>query len=217
MRILSLFSGLGGWEDAWPLSWQVFSVDINPDLNPIRLDNYNLPELSFLTDLADPGAPGTVVAELERRGWDDVDAIIASPPCYEFFKAAFPARQNAKPGDEDTSMSEACLQTTLELILHIRPRYWLVENTGSGLPWVSEYFGRHRQAIGAYFLWHNMPLLSATVSNKLVGARDWNSKNPMRSNYRARIPLSLSKAVRVAMTEQQTLFTIPLYRQWPPL
>ena len=149
-------------------------------------------------------------------GWDRVDMVIASPPCYEFYKAAFPGRNNAVDGDTDTSMSEACLEATARIIEHFDPRYWLVENSKHGAPWVCQWFGPQRQQLGAYYLWHNMPLLSAQVEDKIAGKPSYRW-SPIRSNLRARIPYALSQAVRVAVTEQMTLFTTPQFRRWPPL
>jgi len=204
MNVLSLFSGLGGWEQAWPLSWDVATVDWNADLNIHRKEGYNMEPFDYVLDLSLPSSAEAVLACILDRGWDHVDLVIASPPCYEFYKATFPTRWNQKPGDEDTSMSEGCLRTTHAVIQALGPRYWLVENTNKGRPWVEEVFGPVRQIIGAYHIWSNMPLLSAEVEHKIAGQRD-PRHSPIRSNLRARIPHSLSKAVRVAMLEQTTL------------
>ena len=141
--------------------------------------------------------------------------VIASPPCYEFYKASFPGRSNAVEGDTDTSMSEACLEATARIIKHFDAQYWLVENTEKGRPWVRQWFGDYRQHLGPYYLWHNMPLLSAQVDNKIAGQPSYRW-SPIRSNMRARIPYALSEAVRVAVLEQQTLFTGPQFRRWRP-
>jgi hypothetical protein len=213
LRVLSLFAGLGGWESQFPRSWTVLTHDINSDLNAER-QVLNLDVLDYYNDMSSRiSAHALAVEASEAIRGHTFDLIIASPPCYEFYKHEFPERWNHADGDESIEMSTACLANTLTLIYDLQPKFWLIENSRSGVRHVTEYFGRCRQHIGAWYLWHNMPLLSANVPKKFEDDR---RRHPLRSNYNAIIPESLSLAVVQAMVEQQRIIE-PQFPQWPPL
>ena len=187
MRMLSLFSGLKGWEYAFEKAgWEIFSVDINPDLNP---------------DLVcDVGALWTNSEFLEecKKGFD---LVTASPPCIEFFKVLAPWMDEY---GNNPSMDLVC--DTIALIKLIKPKYWIIENTQSGSIFINKILGNYRSKIGPFFFWGNYPLFDAKVSRDHKKKVDVGPRNPLRSNIRAKIPQDISAGLLDVIQNQKTLF-----------
>tara|TARA_R100001443_G_C3353040_1_gene177257 strand:- start:1237 stop:1821 length:585 start_codon:yes stop_codon:yes gene_type:complete len=186
-RMLSLFSGLKGWEQQFHLSgeWEIISVDNNPDLDPtICCDVSNLWfNLKFL-DEADKG----------------FDLITASPPCIEFFKVMAPWMDEYK---QVPSMQ--LVEDTIALIKILKPKTWIIENTQAGSIFINRILGNYRSKIGPFFFWGNYPLFDADVSKNHKKTNDPGPSNPLRSNIRAKIPISISAGLFDVIENQQSL------------
>ena len=141
-RMLSLFSGLKGWEEAFSRSgeWEIISIDILPELNP-----------TILCDVSDLWNNQEFLIEAEKG----FDLITASPPCIEFYKVLAPWRDEYK---QNPSMQ--LVEDTYALIKILQPKYWIIENTQSGSIFINDYLGNYRQKIGPFFFWGTFLSLS---------------------------------------------------------
>jgi hypothetical protein len=107
MRLLELFSGTGSVGRAFRRAgYEVVSLDINPRAKPTICAD-------VLTWVC-PYAPG------------HFDVIHASPPCTEYSKCK-------TVGARDLETADAIAARTLELIRHLKPRVFFIENPGSSL------------------------------------------------------------------------------------
>ena len=116
MRVLDLFSGLGGWSKAFSeRGHRVITVDINPSFKPSIIG-----DVSKLT-----------IGELRSHG--PFDVILASPPCECFSVASIGKhwRGGNKAYIPNTKQAEKAINLvykTLELIKQLSPPYWYMEN-----------------------------------------------------------------------------------------
>jgi hypothetical protein len=114
VRVLDLFSGFGGWGQAFKdAGHEVVTIDFEPMFRPDIVADINL----LTTD--------------EVRGpWD---VVLASPPCQKFSVTTI-FRHWAKPGKiyvpktEEAEFALRLVQSTLRLIHELSPRYWIIEN-----------------------------------------------------------------------------------------
>jgi hypothetical protein len=192
---IDLCSGFKGFSRAFQNNedWEIITVDIDPKFSP------------------------TICADIRKLSKEDIEKtsklksfekyetviVLASPPCERFSLAphAWPL-----PGIRDAlEVVGACL----ELIIAIKPRYWLLENPATGrLRW---FIGapRNHLRLNAYgyatvkptALWGNIPLAlapydSSRVNDSAKKFQNYYSKNRAR---RAEMPLGLSKSVLEAV------------------
>ena len=115
MKILDLFSGLGGWSAAFKdRGHEVITIDINYRFNPTYVRN--------IMELAD----------LSQFGKFDV--ILASPPCEAFSLAASNQHHWKKeggrylPADTKASLALHLANHTFDLIRAASPKFWVAEN-----------------------------------------------------------------------------------------
>lgn len=111
MRVLDLFSGLGGWSD--PFRARGHEV--------LTLDNDLAREADIPEDLLRWDAR-------ELEGWPDV--ILASPPCDGFTVAAIGTNWTTwnEPKTEVARLGVALARRTREVIEQLGPRFFVVEN-----------------------------------------------------------------------------------------
>jgi len=132
MKVLDLFSGLEGWSKPFKdRQHEVATVDINPKFHPtISSDIMNLTSKDF-------------------DGYGQFDIILASPPCNCFSIASVYRhwdKNTKRPKDKATYDSIDLVAHTLELILTLHPRWWILENPRGmlrkilGKPQVTTYF-----------------------------------------------------------------------------
>jgi len=109
LRILDLFSGLGGWSAAFK--------DRGHEV--VRIErNYR-----FGADYCrDIGA----LESLDQFGRFDV--ILASPPCENFSVASIHAHWQGHVPDESAQRSLELVRHTIKLIEDAKPRFWILEN-----------------------------------------------------------------------------------------
>ena len=204
---IDLCSGLGGAHAAMlnRPGWAVIAIDNNPDLLPYAPH-------TLMCDVNDTTATITLINEaLALDGYNPaIDELIfwASPPCGPFsnaFHAPGPtARREGKDYHprEGLAMVEACL----EIIHHFTPTWWFVENVRGACPWFMPILGKHTTFCGSFFLWGQFPALSFDDRAQEHKKSDNDPGNhPLRSNFRAKLPPSVSSAVAEAIETQSTL------------
>lgn len=192
MRILDLFSGLGGASEYFfRMGWEVHRLDNNVLLNQI---------------------PRTEMIDVREWPFRDIptgyyDVIWASPPCLEFSQAYSAPAMIAKREGREFEPSLELLKLTMEIIEHLEPKYWIIENVRGARTIFSKELGlKTRQIVNQFYFWGNFPYVhidSDWRHSKYDGDK-WSS-DPLRANYRAKIPLELSKAFYLAITSQRQL------------
>ena len=187
MKMLDLFSGLGGASQAFEAAgWEVVTVDINPEFNPTICRNI---EDLWLTD--------------EFKSWSkgEFDLIWASPPCVEFYKVGAPWFE-----EYGKTPSLELVECAKAIINILQPKFWIIENTKSGMPWIKKLLGNPRQNInGVYYFWGEYPLFDAKVEQNHKALNDPGGHDPLRSNKRAKIPLEISRALLDVIENQSDL------------
>lgn len=200
LRMLDLFSGLGGASEAMLQSdnWEVIRVENNEELLG------HVPR-TFIFDVKD-------LAEEERWRlftYDDLcvpDLIWASPPCLGFSTAYAAPRSIAQRNGEEYHPDLSLVIAAVKLIDYIQPDYYCIENVKGSIKYIEPILGPPTQIIGPFVLWHNMPsiIMPQSWSHRKSDGDTWSS-DPLRPNRRALIPYDLSNAVRIAC-ESPTLW-----------
>lgn len=133
MKVLDLFSGLGGWSQAFKdRGHEVVTVDNEARFNP-----------TVCNDIM------KVHAKPLEMMYGHFDVILASPPCNCFSVMSISRHWNINktPKDQATIDSIELVGHTIELILGLHPRFWILENPRGmmrnvlGMPSVTTYFG----------------------------------------------------------------------------
>ena len=198
MRVLDLFSGLGGFSEAFLLSGdEVERVENNPLLNQVpRTTMMDVIELrDNLESLMENGYPCR-----------PIDVILASPPCYDFSLAhGAPQAIASRNGTFDEyEPSMELVEATLDIIKLVKPRYWVIENVMGSIRHFKKIGLEPNQIHGSAVFYGNFPKFS-TPSMPTKAQKDTHKGDPLRSNRRALIPIELSTALRRAIISQKTL------------
>ena len=127
MKVLDLFSGLGGFSQAFiDRGHDVITYELNPKFKPdVCVDIMELDELP------------------------KCDVILASPPCEKFSVAAIGRYWRGCEISVEAKEALRLVEHTLSLIYWTRPKYWFLENpTGMlrtiiGNPPVEIYFAQY--------------------------------------------------------------------------
>ena len=200
MRVLDLFSGLGGWSQAFVnLGHEVLRIENNP-----LLENVAHTQLMNVLDFRNE------LIEAFESGYAPIrpDLIVASPPCLEFSNAynspkSIHAREH---GLESYEPNMELLEATIDIIQMLNPRYWVIENVVGSIKYFEEYLGKPKQIIGAYVLWGVFPQICLEGHSLPTKAEKDKRHSPIRANHRAEIPLPLSMALLTALLEQTSIF-----------
>lgn len=211
MKVLDLFSGLGGWSQAFKdRGHYVVTVDIEPSFNPtICADVMTLTPKDF-------------------KKYGQFDIILASPPCNRFSMARVWenwSKVTKRPKNKETLEAIDLIAHTLWLIMSLKPRWWILENPRGmlrrvlGKPQVTTYFAswqssNERDDIIKAFHDKRKPVLKATdlwgvlpEGIKWEKPTSWAGDNKngkivrgrlRDSALRAKIPYGLSLAVCLA-------------------
>ena len=168
--MLDLCCGLGGWTDGF-LAAGYYCIGVDSEPQPA----YKGDELS----IAD-------IRELVGERFQDISAILASPPCDEFsrFRQPWLRRKGHLPAP-DMSIVEACYRLRDE----IQPAFFLMENVRS-----AQYFlGQATIAREPYYFWGDALLIPRVMHRQ---------KQSYRSNQkaeRAKIPFDLAYSIALSI------------------
>lgn len=197
MRVLDLFSGLGGFSEAFVLAGdEVLRVENNPLLSEVPHTTMQdvLEMRDRLEAYHDQGEPIR-----------EYDVLLAAPPCREFSQAYSAPRSVARRNGEEFEPSMELLEATLDIIRITKPRYWVIENVIGSIKDFEAVGLTQRQIHGPHVLYGNFPMFQCgELPTK--ASKDKTSTNPLRANYKALIPLELSAQLRKAIVDQKTLF-----------
>ena len=196
--MVDLFSGLGGASQAMvdSPSWEVLRIENNPILA-------HIPHTSI-----------TCVKKLSnivRKGYltnQRINLIWASPPCTEFSGGYSSPKSIASRtiGLENYKPDMSLLEAAIKIIEITEPKYWVIENVVGSIKYFREYLGEPRQIIGPYVLWGNFPYIDCNSDKILPKKRkDTNSRDPLRSNKRAKVDYAISEGLRLALDSQSSL------------
>ena len=198
MKVLDLFSGLGGFSEAFLESGdEIKRIENNPLLNGVPWSDQ-----MCVLELRD------LLQKYKNEGhwFHPVDVVLASPPCLEF-SGAFSAPKSiaSRAGTLDEyEPSMELVHATLDIIKILQPRYWVIENVIGSIRYFKKIGLEPNQIHGACVFYGNFPKFS-TPDMPTKRQKDTNSKDPLRANKRALIPIELSRALRRAIISQKTL------------
>ena len=205
LKVLDLFSGLGGFSEAFVLNNDdVLRIENNPLLSEV--EHTVMMDVRKLRDII---AEGLSEGNLNPYLFN-IDLILASPPCYDF-SLAFSAPQAiiARKGKVEFDAYQPDMElfeVTLEIIEMLKPRYWIIENVRGSIRHCEKIGLVPRQKFQAYVLYGNFPKFTPPRM-ETKDKRDIKPHgHPLRANYRALIPLELSESIRNAILEQKTIF-----------
>lgn len=206
LKVLDLFSGLGGFSEAFVLNNDhVLRIENNPLLSEVK--HTVMMDVRKLRDII---AEGLTEGNLNPYLLN-IDLILASPPCYDF-SLAFSAPQaiasrNGREAFESYEPDMELIEVTLEIIDMLKPRYHIIENVRGSIRHFEKIGLTPRQKFQAYVLYGNFPLFNPPkVETKQKKMNRIPHGNPLRSNHKALIPLEISECIRTAILEQKTIF-----------
>jgi len=190
MKILDLFSGLGGASEAFvQAGHEVVRIENNPLLSDV---------------------PHTVQGDVSIASafkFDSYgsrihhDLIWASPPCTEFSNGYNAPRPTAHREGIPFTPSLDAVKLAKDIIDELKPRYWIIENVVGAIKDFEPILGTPTQIIGSFVLWGKFPAVILPRGFKHTKAsNDPHSSDPLRSNKKAKIPLDISKAVMDAIS-----------------
>jgi len=196
MKVLDLFSGLGGFSEAFLQAGdEVVRVENNPLLSEVPCTSIEC--VRHVRDRLKS-------FKEEGHAIRDIDVILASPPCYEFSLAYSAPRVKAQRKGEEWNPSMELVETTLEIIDLIQPRYWIIENVIGSATYFKHLGLIPHQIMRPYVLYGKFPKFTAGSLPKKADHDSWHG-NPLRANIRAKIPLELSQALRSAIVNQKSI------------
>ena len=191
MKVIDLFSGLGGWTQSFLKShkYEVERYDSDPWLRDV--------ENTEIVDLTKIRISSLVKPHL----------LVGSPPCYEFSQAYAAPRSIAKRNGETWNPNMDCVLAFKEHVENLRPKFWLMENVVGSAEFINPILEMEpRQIIGPFLLWGNFPLLDVSESDlKLIRkhkkeAGDKHRWSDHRGSYRAFIPEPMSRALFLSVS-----------------
>lgn len=198
MKILDLFSGFGGASEAFAQdeAWGILRIENNPLLATVP-HTRSMDIFEFRDWLLE---------QKNRYGPFSVDVLWASPPCREFSLAhSAPRAQAIRDGlGDEYQPYMGFLDVAMEIIEIVQPRYWIIENVKGAIKYFTPKLGEPSQIHGAYVLWGNYPKFDpGQFPSKADKDQRW---SPLRSNYKAKVPIEISQALKNAVESQRTIF-----------
>ena len=201
MKMLDLFSGLGGASEAFLRnSWEVKRIELNPELALV-------PE----TDIMCVYDFGKWVDEMIANGYvfreNYLTLIWASPPCTHFSDGFHSPKSTARRAGKKYHPAEAIelVKETKRIIDLIKPKYWIIENVRGSIEFLTPILGEPALIIDSVILWGRFPKWSMPPGYKHKKDDSAWSSDPLRANKRALIPYEISNACREAIENTKTL------------
>lgn len=186
MKALDLFCGLGGWSDGLALEgFNVLGVEIEPKI--AKLYKHKV----IVADVRD----------LDGKDFHGYDLIVGSPPCRDFSMLAPLAFRWKKPLDVKNGLS--MVKAFLRIVEEAEPKFWLMENVKGLVEHLSlkpQCYPRLAHNMKRVF-WGEFPhFLIPTDSKHECGRKapdrhKWIGNKVLASWHRAKIPLSVSRAL----------------------
>jgi len=193
MRVLDLFSGLGGASQAFlDAGWEVIRIENNPALGYVD-DTIIMDCRELLNSI--------LIDEIWQQ---EFDLIWASPPCLEFSNACNAPKSIARRNGIDFQPNMELMKTAKEIIDYAQPKYWVIENVIGAQEFFNPILGKPIQIINSFCLWGKFPQIIMPPNYKHL-KHDTGPTNPLRANIRAIIPLEVSEQLRRSIEEQTTL------------
>lgn len=153
--------------------------------------------------------------------------VTASPPCTEFSQLVRLAVARGQRGPADPEAGLEIVEGCLRIIDEVKPRFWILENVAGSEKYIVPILGKPRLTRGPWRLWGKFPVFllpenpdaMAKTSGALTAIRyspghtdmvhdRMNSVfafNPLRSFFRAKIPLPLSVPLALACRDALVL------------
>lgn len=197
MKVLDLFSGLGGFSEAFLQAGdEVVRVENNPLLSEVP--NTSIECVRQVRDR---------LLDFKQKGHPirNIDVVLASPPCYEFSLAFSAPRVIAQRNNENFEPSMELVTIAKEIIEIVQPRWWVIENVVGSAKYFKEVGLVPHQIHRPYLLYGNFPKFAKPQLPRKQDHDGWHG-HPLRSNIRAKIPLELSQALRQAIVNQKSIF-----------
>ena len=199
MKMLDLFSGLGGASEAFLNNgWEVKRIENNPAL--ALVPNTNIMDVYDLGQLLDIEiAMGHVPSQ--------ATLIWGSPPCTDFSDGFSSPKSIAIRAGEDYDPTEAIalVKETKRIIDLLQPKYWIIENVRGSIKYITRILGEPHMIIDSIVLWGRFPKWSMPPDFKHIKDDKAWSTDPMRANKRALIPYAVSDACRQSIENTKTL------------
>ena len=191
--MLDLFAGFGGQSEAFILDdgWDILRIDNNELLAQVpRMRMMNIAQLDA-KDLSPKGANG------ER-----IEYIHASPPCHGFSLGFHAPKAVASRRGVPYEPCTKLVEKSKEIIDALNPRFWSIENVRGSIKHLRPILGEPTLIVGAYVYWGRFPPVQNTAAEIPKKSQKDKRHSPLRSNYRALIPLPLSPAFKDAIETQ---------------
>jgi len=191
--MLDLFAGFGGQSEAFILddAWDILRIDNNELLAQVpRMRMMNIAQLDA-KDLSPKGANG------ER-----IEYIHASPPCHGFSLGFHAPKAVASRRGVPYEPCTKLVEKSKEIIDALNPRFWSIENVRGSIKHLRPILGEPTLIVGAYVYWGRFPPVLITASDIPKKSQKDKRHSPLRSNYRALIPLPLSQAFKNSIEAQ---------------
>jgi hypothetical protein len=198
LKFLDLCCGLGGWSlGFYRAGFDCTGIDIIDIGYPYRL---------VLADVCSWSPSG-----------EKFDVMAASPPCTEWSQLTRLAIARGQRGPRDIRKAIELVKGCLRIIDEVKPRFWVLENVHGSEEYIVPFLGKPKLKRGPWRLWGefppfllpenpetmrklNSPIGSIRTDHDKVHDR-LNSVfayNPLRSWFRAKIPIPLSVPMAVA-------------------
>lgn len=191
--MLDLFAGFGGQSEAFLENWDVLRIDNNPLLAEV-------PRMV----IEDIGSP-LFYQMLEPSQIHEIEYIHASPPCHAFSLGFHAPKAVASRTGEAYNPSTELVEHAKKIIDLLQPRFWSIENVRGSIKHLRPILGEPTLIVGPYVYWGRFPPIQIDVQDLPRKSDKDKRHSPLRSNYRALIPIQLSKAFKHAIETQTRL------------
>jgi len=189
--MVDFWAGFGGMSEAFFQSpeWDVLRIDNNPLLSEV-------PQMVLADCMTlEPYNLGTNL---------QIEYVHCSFPCTEFSHAFNAPGPKAKRQGMEFKPDLRPALKAMELIERIKPKYWSFENVKGSIPHLTPILGEPAIIIGSHVFWGNFPRFKYDLP--LEFKKDMDKRHsPLRANYRAKIPLGISKNMLNAIESQKCI------------